>query len=53
MFTALIDRLPKLIVPGTDVLAHRVMIIVGSVELATQAAATVRRTWPDLVRMRV
>merc|ERR1711939_1224608 len=52
IFTHLIERLPALDrsdlkeAPHT---AHRVLIIVGSVELATQAAASVRRFHPELV----
>ena len=49
MFTSLIRRLPPLIHPHHSTLATRVLVIVGSVELARQARDTIERTWPDLV----
>lgn len=49
VFTQLIDRIPPRINPSTCSAAHRVLILVGSIELAKQAADTVRRTWPHLV----
>lgn len=51
MFTALIQLLPELVhVHGDDrTRGRQVLILLGSIVLAQQAAASVRRTWPDLV----
>lgn len=50
IFTDLIMKLPPLYDPKTGSIAHKVLILVGSVELARQAALTIKRTWPKLVR---
>ncbi|GAA5950206.1 hypothetical protein JCM10213_005201 [Rhodosporidiobolus nylandii] len=48
IFSSLIHYLPPLIHPGTGQHATRVLIIVNSIQLATQTAAVVRRTYPGM-----
>jgi ATP-dependent helicase IRC3 len=48
IFTSLIRYLPPLIHPTTGESATRVLIIVNSIQLATQTAEVVRRTYPEM-----
>ncbi|SCV68041.1 BQ2448_162 [Microbotryum intermedium] len=48
MFTELIPRLPARIHPDSGQLANRVLILVGTIQLAKQAAEVVKRTYPAL-----
>ncbi|SCZ91483.1 BZ3500_MvSof-1268-A1-R1_Chr1-2g01439 [Microbotryum saponariae] len=48
MFTELIPRLPARIHPDTAQLANRVLILVGTIQLAKQAAEVVKTTYPAL-----
>ncbi len=48
MFTSLIHRLSKLSYQDGSPNAQRVMILVGAIELATQARNTIKRRFPDL-----
>ncbi|GAA5990112.1 hypothetical protein JCM11641_007071 [Rhodosporidiobolus odoratus] len=48
IFTSLIRYLPPLIHPTTGEHATRVLIIVNSIQLATQTAEVVKRTYPGL-----
>ena len=50
IFTSLIRRLPELVNPVTGVHATQVLIIVNSIVLAHQAADTVKRAYPAMVR---
>ncbi|GAA5895717.1 hypothetical protein JCM5296_007401 [Sporobolomyces johnsonii] len=49
MFTSLVHHLPPRIHPVTKEHATRVLIIVSSIQLATQTAAVVQRSWPNLL----
>ncbi|GAA5873706.1 hypothetical protein JCM8547_002680 [Rhodosporidiobolus lusitaniae] len=48
IFTSLIRYLPPLVHPATGEHATRVLIVVSSIQLATQTAEVVRRTYPEL-----
>ncbi|KAK4046631.1 putative ATP-dependent helicase IRC3 [Microbotryomycetes sp. JL201] len=48
IFTELVHRLPPLINPLTSVKATQVLILVGSIVLANQAAEAVKRAYPDM-----
>lgn len=48
MFTSLIKLLPPLL-HSDDESANQVLILVGSVVLAQQAADSVKRAWPGTV----
>ncbi|KDE03505.1 hypothetical protein MVLG_06017 [Microbotryum lychnidis-dioicae p1A1 Lamole] len=48
IFTELIPRLPARIHPDTAQLANRVLILVGTIQLAKQAAEVVKTTYPAL-----
>lgn len=50
IFTSLISHLPALVHPVTGEVATRVLIIVNSIQLASQTAQAVTRAYPDLVR---
>ncbi|GAA5909143.1 hypothetical protein JCM5296_006656 [Sporobolomyces johnsonii] len=49
MFTSLVHHLPPRIHPVTKEHATRVLILVSSIQLATQTAAVVQRSWPNLI----
>ncbi|GAA6058390.1 hypothetical protein JCM3770_002467 [Rhodotorula araucariae] len=49
IFTSLISHLPPLVHPGTGETATRVLIIVNSIQLATQTAGAVKRAYPHLI----
>lgn len=48
IFTSLIRYLPPLVHPRTGECANRVLVIVSSIQLATQTAEVVRRTYPGM-----
>lgn len=48
-FTELIDKVPPRKRLRSQTPAHRVLIVVDTIERANQAAAAVRRRWPHLV----
>ncbi|GAA5900458.1 hypothetical protein JCM8208_005368 [Rhodotorula glutinis] len=49
IFTSLISHLPALVHPVTSEVATRVLVIVNSIQLATQTADAVKRAFPHLV----
>lgn len=49
IFTSLISHLPALVHPVTGEIATRVLVIVNSIQLATQTADAVKRAFPRLV----
>ncbi|BGP42779.1 Putative ATP-dependent helicase IRC3 [Rhodotorula kratochvilovae] len=49
IFTSLISHLPPLVHPVTGETATRVLIIVNSIQLATQTAGAVKRAYPHLI----
>ncbi|KAM0792013.1 hypothetical protein ACM66B_007124 [Microbotryomycetes sp. NB124-2] len=48
IFTELVHRLPPLVNPLTGVKANQVLILVGSIVLANQAAQAVKKAYPDI-----
>jgi superfamily II DNA or RNA helicase len=49
MFTNLISLIPPRIHPVTGERADQVLVIVNSIQLATQTGEAIRRAYPDLV----
>ncbi|GAA5852613.1 hypothetical protein JCM9279_005529 [Rhodotorula babjevae] len=49
IFTSLISHLPALVHPVTGEVATRVLVIVNSIQLATQTAEAVKRAFPQLI----
>ncbi|KPV72707.1 uncharacterized protein RHOBADRAFT_46753, partial [Rhodotorula graminis WP1] len=49
IFTSLISHLPALVHPVSGEVATRVLVIVNSIQLATQTADAVKRAFPQLV----